>query len=71
MLTPPSRNSPLPSVSRVSIWAASRGRLDTISLPVSFSNQRKPGICQDAPCRMPACEAGVVDGRPVCQDFRR
>ena len=67
MLTPPSRSRPRPSLSRGSITAASRGRFDTISLPVSFSNQRKPGICRDAPCRMPAWAAGVVDGRPVCQ----
>ena len=25
------------------------------------------GICRLAPCRMPACDAGVVDGSPVCQ----
>jgi hypothetical protein len=67
MLTPPSRSRPRPSLSRGSMTAASRGRFETMRRPESFSYQRKPGICRDAPCRMPACAAGVVEGSPVCQ----
>ena len=54
MLTPPSASSPRPSSIRVSISAASRARLVTISRPVSFSYHRNAGICPEPPCRMPA-----------------
>ena len=41
---PPSSSSPVPDDCRDSISAASFGRLVTITLPVSFSYQRKAGM---------------------------
>src|SRR3954451_21160792 len=62
MLAPSSASRPLPLLTRDSMTAASAGLFETRSLPRSFSYQRKAGMFSVFPCRMPACEIGVVQG---------
>ena len=61
-LAPSAYSSPLPFVWRCSISAAFFGLFETKAACRSFSHQRKPGMSQFEPCRIPDCIA------PVCDD---
>ena len=61
-LAPSAYSRPLPFVWRCSISAAFFGLFETKAACRSFSHQRKPGMSQFEPCRIPDCIA------PVCDD---
>src|SRR3954451_249870 len=60
--TPPSARRPAPLLARLSMIAASAGRLATSTRPSSRSYQRNAGTPRQVPCRMPCWLAGVVQG---------
>ena len=62
LLAPSAYRRPLPFECRFSISLAFFGLFETNASCRSFSHQRKPGMSQFEPCRIPDCIA------PVCDD---